>query len=301
MLLAVVGATGTGKSAFGLDVVATLARRGIEAEIVNADALQLYRGMDIATAKLPSDERQGVPHHLLDVLDVWQDSTVADFQHRAESVIRDIEARGAWPVLVGGSGLYVSAVLFGFEFPPRDPELRERLEREAAALGPGVLHERLRALDPAAADDIDPKNPRRIVRALEAVMVTGEPFRASLPAAEPVRHTRIAHLRCERATLTERLDARAAGFWEAGLLDEVRTLLEAGIERGATAKQAIGYAQAIAQLRGDMTQDEAIAATQLATRKYSRRQVSWFKRYEADEPDPLAAEAWAESVLQTVG
>lgn len=300
MLLAVVGATGTGKSAFSLDAVAALARHGISAEIVNADALQLYRGMDIATAKLPPDERRGVPHHLLDVLDVSEDSTVADYQQRAEHAIADIEARGSWPVLVGGSGLYVSAVLFGFQFPARDPELRRQLELEAEASGPKAMHDRLRALDPGAAADIDPANPRRIVRALEAVMVTGAPFRASLPAAEPIRETRIAHLRCDRPALTARLDQRAAGFWDDGLIDEVRILIDNGIERGTTARQAIGYSQALAQLRGELSQDEAIAATQLATRKYSRRQVSWFKRYDADEPDALAADGWVDSVLQTV-
>lgn len=300
MLLAVVGATGTGKSEFSLQAAEALDRRGIAAEIVNADALQLYRGMDVATAKLAPQERRGISHHMLDVLEVSEESTVADYQRQAAEVINDIEARGAWPILVGGSGLYVSAVVFGFEFPPRDAAVRARLEGELEAEGASVMLARLRELDPRAAAAIDPANGRRIVRALEAVIVTGAPFTVGLPDGQPVRPTRIAHLRCERAELVERLDARAEGFWRAGLLDEVARLKEQGLERGTTAKQAIGYAQALEQLAGRMSEADAIAATQLATRKYSRRQVSWFKRYAADEPSPLAADEWVETVLEAV-
>ncbi|MGO3230291.1 MAG: tRNA (adenosine(37)-N6)-dimethylallyltransferase MiaA [Agrococcus casei] len=300
MLLTVVGATGTGKSEFALDAVEALASRGIEAEIVNADALQLYRGMDIATAKLPPAARRGVPHHMLDVLDVHEESTVAGYQRRAGDAIAEIESRGAWPILVGGSGLYVSAVVFGFEFPPRDPALRARLEQQLDELGASAMHATLAVLDADAAASIDPANGRRIVRAIEAVTVTGEPFQASLPSTEPVRPTRIAHLRCDREILVHRLNARAAGFWQQGLLDEVEDLRGRGLERGVTARQAIGYSQALAQLRGELTEQQAIEAAQLATRKYSRRQVSWFKRYAADEPDPLMADAWVEQVLETV-
>lgn len=297
MLLAVVGATGVGKSDFALDAVAALADNGIRAEIINADAMQLYRGMDIATAKLSLEERRGIPHHMLDVLDVTQESTVAGYQEIVEPLLNRLEADGVWPILVGGSGLYVSAVLFGFDFPARDPELRAELERELADAGAAALHERLRNLDPVAADEIDRANGRRIVRALEVVTVTGEPFRASLPKAEPVRTTRIAHLRAERSELVTRLDARVEGFWQAGLLEEIRALCDQGLERGTTARQAIGYAQGLGQLRGAMTQEEAIEATKLATRKYSRRQVSWFKRYVADEPAPAGASDWIARIL----
>ncbi|WP_293695331.1 tRNA (adenosine(37)-N6)-dimethylallyltransferase MiaA [uncultured Agrococcus sp.] len=297
MLLAVVGATGVGKSEFALDAVQALRERGIAAEIVNADALQLYRGMDIATAKLSEAERRGVPHHMLDVLEVTEASTVAGYQAVTEPLIGRLERDGVWPIIVGGSGLYVSAVLFGFSFPARDPALRTRLERELEEQGADALHERLRELDPQAAADIDRANGRRIVRAIEAVTVTGEPFRASLPSAEPVRPTRIAHLRAERAELVERLDRRVDGFWQSGLLEEVRMLLDRGLDRGTTARQAIGYAQALQQLRGELTQAEAVEATKLATRKYARRQVSWFKRYTADEPAPDGARAWIASIL----
>lgn len=297
MLLAVVGATGVGKSEFAMDAVEVLAASGIRAEIVNADAMQLYRGMDIATAKLRPEERRGIPHHMLDILDVTEGSTAAGYQTVVNPLIERLESEGVWPILVGGSGLYISAVLFGFAFPARDPELRARLERELENEGPDALHERLRQLDPRAAADIDPANGRRTVRALEAVTVTGQPFRASLPSSEPVRPTRIAHLRAERAVLVERLDARVEGFWRAGLLDEVQTLRDQGLEQGTTARQAIGYAQALQQLGGELTEAEAIDATKLATRKYSRRQVSWFKRYVADEPAPDAAGDWIASVL----
>ena len=300
MLLTVVGATGTGKSEFALDAAEALVGHGIAAEIINADALQLYRGMDIATAKLPVSERRDVPHHLLDVLEVHEESTVAAYQQQAGAAITEIEDRGAWPILVGGSGLYISAVVFGFEFPPRDPGLRTRLEEQLGVEGASAMHARLRQLDPQAAASIDAANGRRIVRAIEAVTVTGQPFQASLPSTSPIRSTRIAHLRCERATLVQRLDARAAGFWQRGLLGEVEQLREQGLERGTTAKQAIGYSQALAQLRGELTESEAIEAAQLATRKYARRQVSWFKRYVADEPDPLMADEWVKQVLETV-
>ena len=297
MLLAVVGATGVGKSEFALDAAEALAAHGIRAEIVNADAMQLYRGMDIATAKLPSSQRRGVPHHLLDVLDVTQEAAVAAYQQQAEELIERLTAEGIWPILVGGSGLYVSAVLFGFDFPERDPRLRRELEEELQQHGPAHMLERLHALDPVGAEEVDPANGRRVVRAIEAVTVTGRPWRASLPSHRPVRPTRVAHLRVDRADLVQRLDARVSGFWRDGLLDEVRSLRLQGLEEGVTARQAIGYAQAIGQLDGLLTEDEAQASTRLATRRYARRQVSWFKRYEADEPDPGAAAEWIDGLL----
>lgn len=297
MLLAVVGATGVGKSEFALATVEALAERGLRAEIINADALQLYRGMDIATAKLATEDRRGIKHHMLDVLEVTEESTVAGYQQSVAPLIDRLEADGVWPVLVGGSGLYVSAVLFGYEFPARDPELRAALEAQLAEHGANALHARLAQLDPQAASDIDVANARRVVRALEVVTVTGQPFRASLPGNEPVRPTRIANLTADRAELVTRLDARVDDFWRAGLLDEIAALRERGLERGVTARQAIGYSQGLAQLRGELTEAEAIEATKLATRKYSRRQVSWFKRYDADTPAPTDASAWVASLL----
>lgn len=280
-LWAVVGATGTGKTALSLDLAEALAAAGRPAEIVNADAMQLYRGMDIGTAKLPETERRGIPHHLFDVLDVTDDAAVAWYQDAAHGVIRDIHARGADAVLVGGSGLYVSSVLFDFRFPPRDADVRARLEAELDELGPGVLFERLRAADPATAERMDPRNGRRIVRALEVLEQGSETHGAALPEEPALWHepTHVIGVGIPRDELVHRLDERVEGMWRDGLLDEVEALRDAGLERGVTAQRAIGYAQALAQLRGAFTEQEAIAQTQQLTRRYARRQVSWFRRY----------------------
>ncbi|WP_345802124.1 tRNA (adenosine(37)-N6)-dimethylallyltransferase MiaA [Microbacterium sp. AZCO] len=278
---AVVGATGTGKTALSLDLAEALAARGRPAEIVNADAMQLYRGMDIGTAKLPESERRGIPHHLFDVLAVTEDAAVAWYQDAARDAIRGIHARGADAVLVGGSGLYVSSVLFDFRFPPRDPEVRARLEAELDELGPGVLFERLRHADPAAAERMDPRNGRRIVRALEVIAQGSQTHGAALPD-EPVPwhpDTRIVGVGVPRDELVVRLDDRVEGMWREGLLDEVAALREQGLEQGVTARRAIGYAQALAELAGELGEPEAIAQTQQLTRRYARRQVSWFRRY----------------------
>lgn len=281
-LWAVVGATGTGKTALSLDLAEALAAAGRTAEIVNADAMQLYRGMDIGTAKLPERERRGIPHHLFDVLDVTDDAAVAWYQDAARAAIAEIHGRGADAVLVGGSGLYVSSVLFDFRFPPRDEELRARLEAELEDRGPGALFARLRELDPATADKVDPRNGRRIVRALEVLELGARTHGAMLPE-EPVlwhRATEIIGVAVPRDELVQRLDARVEAMWRDGLLDEVRALRERGLERGVTARRAIGYAQALAELAGEMSDAEAIAETQALTRRYARRQVSWFKRYD---------------------
>ena len=281
-LWAVVGATGTGKTALSLSLAEALAARGRPAEIVNADAMQLYRGMDIGTAKLPETERRGIRHHLFDVLDVTDDAAVAWYQDAARTAIREIHGRGADAVLVGGSGLYVSSVLFDFRFPPRDEELRARLEAELDQHGPGALYARLRELDAATAAKVDPRNSRRIVRALE-VLELGERTHGAMLPDEPVLwhdDTRILGVAVPRDELVVRLDARVEAMWQDGLLDEVRALREHGLERGVTARRAIGYAQALAQLEGQMTEAEAIAETQALTRRYARRQVSWFKRYD---------------------
>ncbi|MET0726594.1 MAG: tRNA (adenosine(37)-N6)-dimethylallyltransferase MiaA [Leifsonia sp.] len=291
-LVAVVGATGTGKSALSLDIAERLIASGRPAEIVNADASQLYRGMDIGTAKLPISERRGIIHHLFDWLDVTEEASVARYQAEARSVIEGIRSRGAVPILVGGSGLYVSAVVYDFRFPGTDAQLRARLEAELAASGPGLLYQRLKALDANAAERIGAQNGRRLVRALEIIELTGEPHAASLPD-EPIEWLPLVTvgLTSPRAELVERLDARVEQMWEGGILDEVAGLIPAGIERGVTASRAIGYAQALAQLRGDVDERTAIAETQGLTRRYARRQVSWFKRYprvtwiEALDPD----------------
>lgn len=279
MIIALVGATGTGKSALSLDLADRLAARGLRAEVVNADAMQLYRGMNIGTAKLPVAERRGVPHHLIDVLDVTEEASVARYQAEARAAIESILGRGAIPLLVGGSGLYLAAVLTDFRFPGTDPERRAHWENELAAHGPAALHAELARRDPVAAAAIGPHNGRRIVRALEVGDLTGEPFSAGLAARErPWKPYRQFGLELERAALVARLDERVRAMWRHGLLDEVRGLLPLGLERGVTASRAIGYAQAIAQLRGEIDEAEAIAQTQSLTRRYARRQVSWFRR-----------------------
>lgn len=287
-VIAVVGATGTGKTARSLDIADEIARLGSTAEIVNCDAMQLYRGMDIGTAKASVDERRGYPHHLLDVLDPWQDAAVAGYRQEALAVLEAIERRGAVPILVGGSGLYASSVLYDFAFPATDEQLRAELELELERFGAAAMHDRLLRVDDAAARAIGPHNGRRLVRALEAVTLTGEPFRVGLPPEEALlRPTVILHERVERAELVARLDERVERMWSLGIVDEARQLRTAGIERGTTAQQAIGYRQALDQLDGVLTEREAIERTQALTRRYARRQVSWFQRY----PSAPAADA----------
>ena len=280
-ILAIVGATGTGKSDLSLDVAEALIAQGHGVEIVNADAMQLYAGMDIGTAKLPVAERRGIPHHMFDVLRVTDEAAVADYQAQARSVISDINERGHLAILVGGSGLYVSSVLFDFEFPGHDDVIRERLEKEMEELGPGVLFQRLKELAPEAAERIDQQNSRRVVRALEVLEMTGSTAGLGTLPEEAVywKPTVIVGLAEDREVLVERLDRRVDKMWHDGLLEEVQGLIPQGIEKGITARRAIGYAQALAELSGEMTEAEAIEETQAITRRYARRQVSWFKRY----------------------
>lgn len=294
-LIAIVGATGTGKSALSLNLAEALKAEGQPAEIVNADAMQLYRGMEIGTAKLAFEERRGIPHHLLDVLDVTQEATVSAYQAAAHEVLADVRSRSAVPILVGGSGLYVSSVLFDFRFPGSDPEIRARLENEAAEGGSYALFEKLTDLDPDAAAAIGHHNTRRIIRALEVIAITGEPFGSGLPDENLTREaTTIIGLSAPREPLVARLNERVADMWRRGLVEEVRGLLEQGLENGVTARRAIGYAQAIAQLRGEMSETEAMEASSALTRRYARRQVGWFRRYpsaqwrEHDDPDLVA-------------
>ncbi|QYM65757.1 tRNA (adenosine(37)-N6)-dimethylallyltransferase MiaA [Microbacterium sp. Se5.02b] len=280
-LWAIVGATGTGKSDLALDLAEALRARGNPAEIVNADAMQLYRGMDIGTAKLPVAERRDIPHHLFDVREVHEDAAVAWYQPAARAAIQRIHDNGGDAILVGGSGLYVSSVVYEFHFPPRDAEIRARLEQEIETEGLAGLLERLHRLDPEAAAKVDPRNSRRVIRALEILEQGSNTHGAALPA-QPVPwhpHTRIVGLHVDRAALVTRLDARVEQMWEAGLVDEVADLRAHGLEKGTTAPRAIGYAQALGQLDGALTTAEAIAQTQALTRRYARRQVSWFKRY----------------------
>jgi tRNA dimethylallyltransferase len=280
-LWAVVGATGTGKSDLALDLAEALRAQGNPAEIVNADAMQLYRGMDIGTAKLPLDERRGIPHHLFDVREVTEEAAVAWYQPLARAAVSGIHERGGDAILVGGSGLYVSSVVYDFQFPPRDQALRARLEAELAEQGVGVLLARLRDLDPGTAARIDPKNDRRVIRALEVLEQGSGTHGAALPQ-EPVLwypRTRLIGVQVDRAPLVERLDARVERMWNDGLVHEVDGLRSRGLDDGVTARKAIGYAQALGQLEGRLTESEAIAETQALTRRYARRQVSWFKRY----------------------
>ena len=280
-ILAIVGATGTGKSDLSLEIAEALIAMGYGVEIVNADAMQLYAGMDIGTAKLPVEERRGIPHHMFDVLTVSDEAAVADYQEQARAVIAQINDRGNLAILVGGSGLYVSSVLFDFEFPGHDDAVRARLELELEERGPGVMFAKLKEKAPEAAERIDQKNSRRVLRALEVLEVTGSTQALGTLPEEPVywRPTVIVGLAEEREVLIERLDRRVEKMWEQGLRIEVEGLIPAGIEQGVTARRAIGYAQALAELAGEMSQAEAIEETQAITRRYARRQVSWFKRY----------------------
>jgi tRNA dimethylallyltransferase len=276
------GATGTGKTALSLALAEHLIGTGTPAEIVNADAMQVYRGMDIGTAKLPASERRGIAHHLFDVLEVTDEAAVAWYQDAARAAISRIHAAGADALLVGGSGLYVSSVVYDFRFPPHDEQLRRELEAELERSGPGALYERLRDRDPVTAERIDPKNGRRIVRAME-VLGQGLPTHGAMLPERPnlwCPDTRFVGVHVDRADLVPRLDARVRGMWDAGLLDEVRELRTHGLDDGVTARRAIGYAQAIAELDGKLDREEAIAQTQALTRRYARRQVSWFRRYE---------------------
>ncbi|MFD6886418.1 tRNA (adenosine(37)-N6)-dimethylallyltransferase MiaA [Streptomyces sp. NPDC059957] len=272
-VIAVVGPTAAGKSDLGVALA-----RHFDGEVVNADSMQLYRGMDIGTAKLTTEERGGVPHHLLDIWDVTETASVAEYQRLARAEIDKLLAQGRTPVLVGGSGLYVRGALDAMEFPGTDPEVRARLEAEVTLRGPGALHARLAAADPAAAQAILPSNGRRIVRALEVIEITGRPFTANLPGHESVYDTVQIGVDVARPELDERIALRVDRMWEAGLVDEVRTLEAAGLRGGITASRALGYQQVLAALAGECTQEEARAETVRATKRFARRQDSWFRR-----------------------
>ncbi|MEV5364754.1 tRNA (adenosine(37)-N6)-dimethylallyltransferase MiaA [Streptomyces cellulosae] len=272
-VIAVVGPTAAGKSDLGV----FLAQR-LGGEVVNADSMQLYRGMDIGTAKLTPEERGGVPHHLLDVWDVTETASVAEYQRMARARIDALLAEGRWPILVGGSGLYVRGAVDNLEFPGTDPEVRARLEEELALRGPGALHARLAAADPDAARAILPSNGRRIVRALEVIEITGRPFTANLPGHDSIYDTLQIGVDVARPELDERIARRVDRMWEAGLVEEVRALEAQGLREGRTASRALGYQQVLAAFAGECTLEEARAETVRATKRFARRQDSWFRR-----------------------
>lgn len=273
--LALVGPTASGKSALAVRVAGGL---GLPAEIVSTDSMQVYLGMDVGTATPSEEERGGVPHHLLDVWDVGHAVTVAEFQECARTAITGIQQRGAVPIVVGGSGLYVSAVLDDLRFPGTDPLVRARWEAVLADVGPARLHERLAEVDPAAASAILPTNGRRIVRALEVIELTGEPFVARLPEPVPVVDTVRVGLDIPRADLDERIARRVDDMWVQGFVDEVRALAQRGLADAPTASRALGYQQVLAFLAGDITEEQARQETIDATRRFARRQQRWFRR-----------------------
>lgn len=273
VVVAVVGPTASGKS----DLAISLAQ-SLGGEVINADSMQLYQGMDIGTAKLAPHERQGVRHHMLDVWPVTQTANVAEYQRLARLVVDDIHRRETTPILVGGSGLYVRAVVDDLAFPGTDPAIRARLEAELEVVGPQVLHARLTELDPASAQAISPMNGRRIVRALEVIEVTGQEFVATLPVPADVYPTVQIGLDVPRDELDRRIDQRVDRMWNQGLVDEVARLDALGLRDGVTARRALGYAQALKFLDGEWTQDEAIDHTKRTTRRFARRQDTWFRR-----------------------
>jgi len=295
-LVAVVGPTGSGKSELGLQLAEYLTARQRPAQIVNCDSMQFYRGMDIGTAKLSMDERRGVKHHMIDTLDIRDESTAAEYQQQVRPLIEELQANSITPILVGGSMLYIAAALNTFEFPERDAELRQELEVELEALGSHAMHRRIAELDPIAASRIDPLNGRRVVRALEILLITGEPFSAALPdeneSWQPVLEI---GLNSDRAHLVERLAKRVEKMWQQGLVDEAQSLISSGLREGKTSSMAIGYRQALAQLDGELSQQEAIDQTVQLTQRYARRQMSWFRRderinwFDYQQPDLFGA------------
>jgi tRNA dimethylallyltransferase len=287
-LIAVVGATATGKS--GLAIELALALGG---EVVNADSMQLYRGMDIGTAKEPPAAWRGVPHHLLDVWPVTRTANVADYQQLARAAIDGITARGHMPILAGGSGLYIRAALEDLDFPGTDDGTRARLEAELDRVGPTALHARLAVLDPAAAAVILPGNGRRIVRALEVIEISGAPFTATMPAYDRGRPAIQIGVTLPRPELDRRIAARVDRMWQAGFEAEVLGLVGQGLREGRTASRALGYQQVLRFLDGECTLDEAREETVKATRRFARRQESWFRR----DPRVRWLDASAPSVL----
>mgnify|MGYP002713749875 FL=1 len=273
--IAVFGPTASGKSALGLALAQEL-----DGEVVNVDSMQLYRGMDIGTAKLTPAEREGIPHHQLDVWDVTKTASVARYQRDAIADVEGIMARGKTPILVGGSMLYAQALVDDWQFPPTDPAVRAKYEARRVEIGTDALHEELAQVDPAAAKIIEDKDPRRTVRALEVIELTGKPYKASQPPkdAPPRWGTRLLGLRTTADWLNPRIELRTRQMFERGLIEEVERLQAQGLVADSTAGRAIGYAQVFQAQRGELTWDEAVERTITGTRRYVRRQRSWFNR-----------------------
>lgn len=276
-LIVICGATATGKS----DLAVALAEK-LGGQIINADSMQLYKGMDIGTAKLSIEERKGIRHHLIDVLSVREEASVAQYQNDARNLIDQLLEQSIPAIVVGGTGLYIKSILDDLNFPDTDPEVREKIARQAEELGVDVMHERLTRLDPAAAAAIPKENVRRVVRALEVIELTGRPYTANLPLVGSTKYpyARQFGLVMERETLHERIDLRVEKMWDKGLVREVRDLMGEGLLEGRTAQAALGYAQIIKFAQGEMTEDEAKEETKRATRQYARRQETWFSRDE---------------------
>ena len=274
-LVIISGATATGKSELAIEVA-----KEIGAEIISADSMQLYKGMDIGTAKLTMAERQGITHHLLDLVDIKTDVTVSWYQELARAKIDELRGAGKSVVVVGGTGLYIKAILDDLNFPETDPEVRMKLNQEAEKIGGDAMHQKLAKLDPAASLAIPKENVRRVIRALEVIEITGKPFTAILPREDSTKYPDAMQfgLAMDRESLDIRIDSRVAKMWEAGFVDEVEELINQGILEGKTAQAAIGYAQIIRMKHGSMSQEEAIEDTARATRQYARRQETWFSR-----------------------
>ncbi len=273
-IVAIIGPTASGKTGLSLDLAERLG-----GEIVNTDAMQVYRGMDIGTAKLPLAERRGIRHHLLDTLEIGDPATVATFQEWARVLIEDLRAAGTPPILVGGSALYTRALLDRFEFPATDPDIRSRLEADLAEVGAPAMYDRLARIDPEAASRMSPVNGRRTVRALEVIEITGEPYSASLPEltySDP--HTVQIGIDIDRPTLDARIERRVQHMFDEGFVAEVERLLAAGLAEGRTASRAIGYREVTAHLAGDLTLAEAQERTVIATRQFARRQLAWWRK-----------------------
>ena len=296
-LYVIAGATATGKS----DLAIALAQH-VGAEIINADSMQLYRGMDIGTAKLPLNERGDIVHHLLDILDIKQDASVADYQLLAREKISEIHSRQKDVVIVGGTGLYIKAVLDDLNFPDTDPAVRESLNFLAEKIGAPAMFERLAALDPAAALAIDSQNLRRVIRALEVIEITGKPFTANLPRKESTRYpdARQFGLVMDRDSLSERISQRVDRMWDSGLVAETDGLIASGIRQGRTAQLALGYAQVLKFREGELSEDQAREDTKRATRQYARRQETWFSRDERIQWIS-AAQPRLETILEHLG
>ncbi len=276
-VLALVGPTASGKTGLGLELAAALESLGRPVEVINADAMQLYAGMDIGTAKLSKAERENPPHHLFDVITPAQEMTAVEYQRIARETCEQILRAGKTPMFVGGSMFYLAAALDQLDFAPTDPVIRANLEQEAEQLGALAMHERLNKLDSVTAAKIPAQNIRRVVRALEVIAITGDTYSSSLPEPRFWLPTLQIGIDVERELLKSRIHARVEQMWQQGIVAEVEQLLGHG-ELGKTAKMAIGYKQAIAQFRGEMTEDEAKAETVALTNRYARRQMSWFRR-----------------------